>query len=166
MGDFMGENIERTEKRAEESRIEQVYQVRPEYLNGAGRLFGGRLMEWIDETAALVGMRHAQHSVVTAAVDNLKFIHGAYLNDLIVLIGHIVYVGNTSMEIKVDTYVESLDGIRRQINRAYIMLVAVGKNGKPVSVPGLKVETETEKAEWDAALKRKTMRRQRNKEGF
>ena len=36
-------------KRAIESRVEQVYQIRPEHLNGAGRLFGGRLMEWIDE---------------------------------------------------------------------------------------------------------------------
>ena len=42
------------EKKVSESRIEQVYQVRPEHLNGAGRLFGGRLMEWIDELAGLV----------------------------------------------------------------------------------------------------------------
>lgn len=47
------------EKKVSESRIEQVYQVRPEHLNGAGRLFGGRLMEWIDELAGLVGIRHA-----------------------------------------------------------------------------------------------------------
>ncbi len=32
-------------KKVSESRIEQVYQVRPEHLNGAGRLFGGKLME-------------------------------------------------------------------------------------------------------------------------
>ncbi|MCD8158424.1 MAG: acyl-CoA thioesterase [Clostridiales bacterium] len=149
----------------EESRVEQIYLVRPEFLNGAGRLFGGRLMEWIDETAAMVAMRHSQSSVVTASVDNLKFIHGAYLNDLIVLIGHLVYVGNTSMEVKVDTYVESLDGIRRQINRAYLMLVAVHE-GKSVKVPRLIIETETEKAEWEAALKRKEIRIQRSEEGF
>lgn len=38
-------------KKASESCVEQVYQIRPEHLNGAGRLFGGRLMEWIDEVA-------------------------------------------------------------------------------------------------------------------
>ena len=63
-------------KRAIESRVEQVYQIRPEHLNGAGRLFGGRLMEWIDEVAGLVGIRHSQCNVITASVDNLKFIRG------------------------------------------------------------------------------------------
>ena len=43
------------EKTVAESTIEQIYQVRPEHLNGAGRLFGGKLMEWIDELAGLVG---------------------------------------------------------------------------------------------------------------
>lgn len=36
-------------KKTSESCVEQVYQIRPEHLNGAGRLFGGRLMEWIDD---------------------------------------------------------------------------------------------------------------------
>ena len=61
-------------KRVSDTMIEQVYQVRPEHLNGSGRLFGGRLMEWIDEVAGLVAMRHAQSNVITASVDNLKFI--------------------------------------------------------------------------------------------
>ena len=47
-------------KAVSESRTEQVYQVRLEHLNGAERLFGGKLMEWIDELAGLVGIRHAQ----------------------------------------------------------------------------------------------------------
>lgn len=51
--------MEERKKSIQESRIEQVYQVRPEHLNGAGRLFGGKLMEWIDEIAGLVGIRHS-----------------------------------------------------------------------------------------------------------
>lgn len=157
---------EMNKKRVEESMMEQVYQVRPEYLNGSGRLFGGRLMEWIDELAGLVGIRHAQSDVVTAFVDNLKFIRGAYQNDLVVLIGKLTYVGNTSMEVRVDTYVETLDGMRRPINRAYLILVAVDENGSPVKVPGLIIESESEKAEWEAGLKRRNMRAQRKEEGF
>lgn len=154
------------EKRVSESRIEQVYQVRPEHLNGAGRLFGGKLMEWIDELAGLVGIRHAQQDVITASVDNLKFIRGAYLKDLIVLIGRVTYVGTTSMEVRVDTYIESMDGIRKPINRAYLTLVAIDGDGKPTQVPGLVVETESEKAEWEAGIKRREMRKQRRIEGF
>ncbi len=154
------------EKKVEESRIEQVYQVRPEHLNGAGRLFGGKLMEWIDELAGLVGIRHAQQDVITASVDNLRFIRGAYLKDLIVLVGRVTFVGRTSMEVRVDTYVESLDGTRKPINRAYLTLVAVDADGNPVRVPGLVIETEAEKAEWEAGMKRREMRKQRRVEGF
>ncbi len=161
-----GEGKVTLEKRVSESRIEQVYQVRPEHLNGAGRLFGGKLMEWIDELAGLVGIRHTQQDVITASVDNLKFIRGAYLKDLLVLIGRVTYVGKTSLEVRVDTYIESLDGIRKPINRAYLTLVAVDKDGNPVEVPKLIIETEAEKAEWEAGIKRREMRRQRKEEGF
>lgn len=153
------------EKAVSESRIEQVYQVRPEHLNGAGRLFGGKLMEWIDELAGLVGIRHAQQDVITASIDNLKFIRGAYLKDIIVLIGRVTFVGRTSMEVRVDTYIESIEGIRKPINRAYLTLVAVDAQGNPVEVPGLILETEAQKAEWEAGIRRREMRRQRREEG-
>ena len=153
-------------KHISETMIEQVYQVRPEHLNGSGRLFGGRLMEWIDEVAGLVAMRHAQSNVITASVDNLKFIRGVYQGDLLVLIGKMTYVGNTSMEVRVDTYVETLDGMRRPVNRAYLVQVAVDQKDKPVRVPGLIVETESEKAEWEAGIRRRAMRKQRKEEGF
>ena len=154
------------EKRVSESRIEQVYQVRPEHLNGAGRLFGGKLMEWIDENAALVGMRHSGGSITTASVDNLRFIRGAFQNDLVVVIARVTYVGNTSMEVRVDTYVEDFEGTRKPINRAYLTLVAVDDNGIPRKVPPILMETESEKAEWKAAEKRKELRIQRKREGF
>lgn len=154
------------EKAVSESRIEQVYQVRPEHLNGAGRLFGGKLMEWIDELAGLVGIRHAQQDVITASIDNLKFIRGAYLKDIIVLIGRVTFVGRTSMEVRVDTYIESIEGIRKPINRAYLTLVAIDAQGNAVEVPGLILETEAQKAEWEAGIRRREMRRQRREEGF
>lgn len=154
-------------KRVEDSQVEQIFLVHPEHLNGAGRLFGGQIMSWIDEVAALVGLRHSQSNIVTASVDNLEFMQGAYLNDLIVLIGKITYVGNASMEVRVDTYVESTeDGMRRPINRAYVTLVAVDKDGKPKKVPELFIETASQRAEWEAAQRRKAMHIQRKKEGF
>ena len=153
-------------KHVSDTMIEQVYQVRPEHLNGSGRLFGGRLMEWIDEVAGLVAMRHAQSNVITASVDNLKFIRGVYQGDLLVLIGKMTYVGHTSMEVRVGTYVETLDGMRRPVNRAYLVQVAVDQKDKPVRVPGLIVETESEKAEWEAGIRRRAMRKQRKEEGF
>ena len=123
-------------------------------------------MQWIDEAAGVVAKRHAMRNVITASIDNLRFIKGAYQNDVIVIIGRLTYVGNTSMEVRVDTYVEKKDGIRTLINRAYFVMVALDESDKPVAVPKIILETEEDKAEWDAAEKRREMRSQRKAEGY
>lgn len=149
-----------------ESVVETVHIVRPNHLNAAGRLFGGILMQWIDEVAGLVGKRHTRMNVITASVDNLKFLHGAYQKDVIVIIGKTTYVGNTSMEVKVDTYVEHMNGGRTLINRAYFTMVALDENDKPARVPRLKLEKEEEHEEWEKAKKRQEVRKMRKEEDF
>ena len=84
-----------------------------------------------------------------------------------VIIGKVTYVGNTSLEVRVDTYTENLnDGMRHPINRAYFTMVALDENDKPKRVPRLILETEAEEAEWLAAEKRRQMRMKRKEEGF
>lgn len=153
-------------KKVEDSVVETVHIVRPNHLNGAGRLFGGILMQWIDEVAGVVAIRHSNSNCITASVDNLRFIRGAYLKDMVVLRGKVTYVGRTSMEVRVDTYVEGTNGMRRPINRAYFTMVALDENDKPKQVPELRIDAEEEKAEWEAAKKRREMREKRRKEGF
>lgn len=153
-------------KTVSDSKTEQFHLLMSPHLNGFGRLFGGQLMAWIDEVAGVVARRHCSSNVITAAVDNLQFKEGARQQDLIVLIGYITYVGNTSMEVRVDTYIEDSDGTRRPINRAYLVMVAVDENEKPVRVPRLTLTNFTEEAEWEAAKRRLEYRKQRQNEGF
>lgn len=156
----------REQKHVEDSRTENTYLIMPKYINGYGRLFGGILLQWIDEVAGIVAHRHAGSIVTTACVDNLNFKAGAYLGDTVVLIGRMTYVGKTSMEVRVDTYAEDSNGMRRMINRAYEVLVALDENDNKLEVPGLIVETESQKAEWIGGQKRYELRRQRRKDGF
>lgn len=156
----------RKQKCVEDSRTENTYLIMPKHINGYGRLFGGILLQWIDEVAGIVAHRHAGSIVTTACVDNLNFKAGAYLGDTVVLIGRMTYVGKTSMEVRVDTYAEDADGTRRMINRAYEVLVALDENDKKIEVPGLIVETEAQRAEWIGGEKRYELRKQRRKEGF
>lgn len=153
-------------KRVSESRTEQIQILMPEHINGFNRLFGGRLMEWIDVVAAVVARRHSGCNVTTASIDNLQFKAPAHVNSTIFLSGQITHVGNTSMEVRVTTYVEKLDGMRFMINRAYLTLVAIDENDHPVPVPGLILETEEEKLEWEAGKKRRELRKQRRLEAF
>ena len=153
-------------KTVAESRTEQVQILLPEHINGYDRLFGGQLMQWIDVVAAVVARRHSHCNVTTASIDNLQFKAAAHVNDTIVLFGQITYVGHTSMEVRVQTYVESMDGIRRLINRAYLVMVALDKNEKPTEVPGILPETMEEKLEYEAGQKRNVLRKQRRAEQF
>ena len=151
-------------KTVDDSRVETVHIVRPNHLNGANRLFGGILMQWIDEVAGIVAKRHSMCNVTTASVDNLTFLHGAYQNDMIVIRGKLTWVGNSSMEVCVDTYVETLDGQRDRINNAHFMMVALDENNKPVQVPRLTLQTEEEHLAWAHGEERRRIRNQRKKD--
>ena len=156
----------RITKKMEDSLTEQQYLILPAHINHYGRLFGGQLLKWIDELAGIVAIRHCGATVTTAAIDNLQFRAPAYTGDMIVLRGWITCVGRSSMEVRVDTYREALDGKRELINRAYMDMVAIDCKGRPQEVPLLAIETSEQQAEWDAAQKRRQVRKQRRLEGF
>ena len=153
-------------KRVEDSLTEQTYLLMPKHSNGYGRLFGGKLVEWIDEMAGIVSRRHCQTETTTACIDNLNFKASAKTGDMLVLRGKMTYVGTTSMEVRVDTYVEELSGERHKINVAYLVMVALDKKGNPTPVPRLILDTDAEAAEWEAAERRQQLRVQRRKERF
>lgn len=155
-------------KSVEDSITEITRVVGYNQINGYERMLGGELMRWIDEVAGMVALRHAGTPVTTAAIDNMQFKQSVLLNDIVVLIGRITHVGKTSMEVRVDTYVEDLrTGMRHVVNRAYLTEVCIDEDGRPTTVPyGLTVRTEAERAEWQGAEKRIELRVQRRKEGF
>ena len=111
--------------------------------------------------AAVAARRHAGRPVTTASVDELSFLHAANIDDTVVLAARVTYVGRTSMEVRVDTYVERLNGQRDPVNRAYLVMVALDENGEPTEVPGLVLETEEERAEWADGERRRLMRKER-----
>ncbi|MBP3647308.1 MAG: acyl-CoA thioesterase [Clostridia bacterium] len=142
------------------SRAQQVHIISPADVNSSYTLFGGMLMQWIDIVAGVVARRHSGFNVRTAAVDHLSFIAPAYINDIVTIDGRITFVGTTSMEICVDTFVErmSCPEQRLHVNRAYLTMVAVDHDGNPTQVPALKPETEAEKADYEAGMERRALR--------
>ena len=138
-------------KRVSDSFTTQVQILTQSSLNGYSRLFGGQLMSWMDIVAAVTARRHAERNVTTASVSELSFHAPAHANDTVVLTGELVYVGRTSMEIAVCAYVESLNGERELINEARFVMVALDENEKPVEVPRLIIENESQQKKWDEA---------------
>ena len=155
-------------KRVADSQAEATFILQHKDINGENRLFGGRLMEWIDGTAGIAARRHCGGSITTACVDSLVFKHAAYLNDIVVVKARVTHVGTTSMEVRVDAFVEKdATGERFLINTAYLIEVHVDEDGKPQPIPwGLELASDEERAEWEGAEKRRAIRRQREAEGF
>ena len=153
-------------KHVSESETEQIQPVFYSHLNSQKRLFGGELVSWIDILAGVVARRHSSHIVTTAAIDNLQFMHPVFAHSVVVLHAKVTYVGRTSMEVRVDSYVEELSGERKLVNTAYLVLVALDENGKPAPVPRLICDTPEEKTEWEAGQKRHDLRLQRRRESF
>ena len=94
--------------------------VMPQHCNGYAkpRLFGGQIMAWIDVIGAVAARRYTQRAVTTVCIDNLTFLKPAYLNDTVVQEAVVTWTGHTSLEVRVDSMVERLDGSRELINRA------------------------------------------------
>ena len=142
---------ERPIKRVSDSYTTQVQVLTQGNLNGYYRLFGGQLMSWMDIVAAVTARRHSGCHVTTACVKNLSFHHPAHADDTLVLTGEVIYVGRTSMEIRVCVYIEALAGNRELINEARFVMVALDKNERPIEVPMLELETPEQQRLWDEA---------------
>lgn len=73
--------------------------------------------------------------MTTVCIDSIEFLGPAYMNDTILLEGRVTWMGRTSMEVLVESYVETLEGERRLINRAYLVYVAMDGLERPTEVP-------------------------------
>ena len=64
------------------------------------------------------------------------------------------YVGNTSFEVKVETYVDRQNGERERINRAYLVMVALDEEENSIRPPRLILQNDEERLEYEAAEQR------------
>lgn len=132
--------------------------VLPNDTNMLNNLFGGSLMAWMDEIAAICAHRHCQRVVVTASVNNVSFTKPIRLGDMVTLKAKISRAYTSSMEVYVDVYVDShKTGERMKSNEAIFNFVAVDQNGRPIDVPGIIPETDEEKERFEGALRRKQL---------
>ena len=77
--------------------------IRPEHLNSRGTLFGGELLKWIDEEAAIFAIcQLGEKNIVTKAMSEIDFMSSPQNGDIIEIGCQLEEIGNTSITIKVD----------------------------------------------------------------
>ncbi len=131
----------------------------PTDANVIGNVFGGSIMKYMDEVAAIAAWRHAGTNVVTASIDRMNFYAPVYVGDLLILKAAVNYVGTTSMEIGVR--IEAVDPTTRKgthTGSCYLTYVALDAKGKPTPIPPLVPTTPAEKRRFKEALARRRLR--------
>ncbi len=131
----------------------------PEHANPGGSVHGGLIMKWVDEAGAIAAIRHAQRPVVTIAVDSMTFKSPVLVGQLLTLRANVSYVGRTSVEVSVSVHAEDpVTGVTMHTNSAYLVYVALDDARKPCPVPGLVLETEAQRKDWEAGKRRQARR--------
>jgi acyl-CoA hydrolase len=146
-------------KRSTESATEMVQVVLPNDANPLGFILGGTVMHLIDIAGAIACHRHTRTLLVTAAVDDLEFLHPIRVGDLIILKARVTCVFTTSLEVQVDVFSEeTLTGRRRLTSRAFLTFVAIDQGGGRIPVPPLLIETDDERTICEEARARREAR--------
>lgn len=142
-----------------ESRIIQTRLVLPPDTNHLDTIFGGKVLAYIDEVAALSAMKHAGCIVVTASIDSVNFLSAAKVGDALSIEAFVTSTGTTSMEVYVKVTARGiLEKEEKLTTESFLTMVAVDENGRPTPVPEVYPETEEEKKLHETAGERKRKR--------
>jgi uncharacterized protein (TIGR00369 family) len=123
--------------------------VLPNQTNNFNTMFGGEVMALMDKAAAIAGLRFCRQPLVTASSERIDFRTPIHAGEIIEAIARVIYVGRTSMIVRVHIYAEHpLKGDARVCTTGYFSMVSVDKQGQPIAVPRLLLEDDPARAEW------------------
>jgi acyl-CoA hydrolase len=112
-------------------------------------MFGGDVLALMDRAAGIAALRFCRQPVVTASTERIDFRTPIQRGEIIEAIAKVVYVGRTSMIVRIHIYAEHpLIGDRRICTTGYFSMVALDQAGQPVRVPRLLLDEDESRAEW------------------
>ena len=104
--------------------------VKPEDLNANGTLFGGALLRWVDEEAAIYAMlQMGNHRAVTKMMSEINFVASAVQGDMIEMGLKATHFGRTSLTMRAVVRNMITRNIILSIDK--IVFVSLGEDGKP-----------------------------------
>lgn len=109
--------------------------VFPNTTNHYDTLFGGTAMQLMDEVAFITATRFSRQRVVTVSSDRIDFKKPIPAGTFAELIGKVTHIGNTSMQVHVEIYVEKMYSLEREkAITGNFTFVAIDENKEPVSI--------------------------------
>lgn len=109
--------------------------VRPDMLNAWNKVFGGKMLEWMDEIGGMAALRFVGSDVVTVAVEQVNFLKPVYQAAMLDVVGAVVSVGSTSLKVRVEIMMDDLlGGADIKMAEGTFVYVAVDADGKPKKI--------------------------------
>lgn len=109
--------------------------VFPNTTNHYDTLFGGRAMQLMDEVAFIAATRFSRQRMVTVSSDRIDFKKPIPAGTIIELLGKVSHLGNTSLKVKVEIYIEEMYSYSREkAVSGEFTLVAIDEDKKPIQV--------------------------------
>ncbi|KAE8593232.1 hypothetical protein XENTR_v10019039 [Xenopus tropicalis] len=151
-GEFIVPSVNQEEYTVGYSQSSLIHLVGPSDCTLHGFVHGGVTMKLMDEVAGIVAARHCKTNIVTASVDAIDFHRKIKKGCIITISGRMTFTSNKSMEIEVFVDADTLVGDTQERYRAvsaYFTYVSLSKEGKPLPVPQLVIESEEEKKRFE-----------------
>lgn len=109
--------------------------VFPDSTNHYDTLFGGTAMQLMDEVAFITATRYSRQKMVTVSSDRIDFKMPIPAGTIIELTGKVSYIGNRSLKVRVEVFIEHMYKEERQkAITGEFTFVAIGDNKKPVKI--------------------------------
>ncbi|CAM4376427.1 Acyl-CoA hydrolase [Pedobacter westerhofensis] len=119
--------------KASETRIFKA--VFPNTTNHYDTLFGGTAMMMMDEVAFICATRFSRQKMVTVSSDRIDFTHPIPAGTIVELVATVSHVGNTSMKVRVDIFVEQMySELREKAVSGEFSFVAMDEYKKPTPI--------------------------------
>jgi acyl-CoA hydrolase len=125
------------EERVEKSKTHYFKAVFPELTNHNNTMHGGEVMRVMDEIAFITATRFCRKGIVTVSCEKVDFTQSLPAGTMVEVIGKVIEVGNTSLKVEVELYVEQmLTDERSRAVKGVFTLVAIDENQQPTNVLG------------------------------
>ncbi len=107
----------------------------PKDANPDGDVFGGWILSMMDVAGSIPARRIAKTRVVTVAMENVQFLLPVFIGDCLECYSHIERIGNTSITVRVETFVERREtGEKLKVTEGRLVYVAIDKNRKKIKI--------------------------------
>jgi acyl-CoA hydrolase len=124
--------LEEKIKKAETRQFKAIF---PNNVNHYDTMFGGTALSFMDEVAFIAATRFSRQKMVTVATDKIDFNRPIPAGTIIEIIAHIAEVGNTSIKVRVEIFIEEMYSEKREkAIEGLFTLVAVGEDKNPVKI--------------------------------